>query len=196
MGESKVIWSEKISFTDSERITTRSFTHQISNAQFSPWKETTTPKSHVLYPINLTFFKQQSERVNVSSKYALCTGKDCCLLIYVKLFITTILSSLTSFSTSYFEWRNVFNKRMHLLLVPVYDPVCLTCALIIHSHLTFSNRWAVSFPFSQVSRLLTFYMANKCPYLFASQTKDVLPWCPTCISLFHIKFLCLRCFHL
>lgn len=84
---------------------------------------------------------------------------------------------------------------MHLLLVPVYDPVCLTCALIIHSHPTFPYRWAVSFPFAQVNRLLTFYMANKCPHPFASKIKDVFPRCPTCISLFHIEFLCLRCFH-
>lgn len=149
----------KISFTDSERITTRSFTYQISNAEFPPWNETTTPKSHLFYPINLTFFKQQSERVNVSSKHALCTGKDFYLVIYVKLFVTTIFSSLTSFSTSYFEWRNVLNKRRHLLLVPVYEPVHLTCALTILSHLTISNRWAVSSPFSQVSRPFTWQIS-------------------------------------
>lgn len=189
-----MVW--KISFTDSERITTRSFTHQISNAEFPPWNETTTSKFHVLYPINLTFFKQPSERVNVSFKYAFCTGKDCYLVIYTKLFVTTILSSLTSFSTSYFKWRNILNERMLPLLVPVHEPVCLTCALTILLHLIFSNRWTVSFPFSQVSRLLTFDMANKCPLLFASQIKDAFLWCPTCISLFHIKFLCLRCFHL
>lgn len=108
----------------------------------------------------------------MSSKYAFCTGKDCYPVIYAKRFVTTILSSLTSFSTSYFKWRNAFNERMHLLLVPVYEHVDLTCALTVLSHLTFSNKWAVSFPFSKVSRLLTFYMANKCPLLFASQIKD------------------------
>lgn len=160
-----MVW--KISFTDSERIPTRWFTHRISNAEFPLWNETTTPKSHVLYPISLTFFKQQSERVNVSSKYAFCTGKDCYLVMYTKLFVTTILCSLTCFSTSYFKWRNVFNERM-LLLVSVYEPVCLTCALTILLHLTFSNRWAVSFPFSQVSRLLIFDMANTCPLICVS----------------------------
>lgn len=64
-------------------------------------------------PQNLTFFTQQPERVTVSSKHALCTGKagqtgqrgegeDFFHLIYVKPFVITILSSPASFSTSYF----------------------------------------------------------------------------------------------
>lgn len=101
--------------------------------------DTDTSISHILYPIKSHLLHPTTQERNSDlqthslhrESWANKTEKhkgegEDFYLIYVKPFVITILSSSTSFSTFYFEWRNVFNKRMHFVLVPVYGSVCFT----------------------------------------------------------------------